>query len=162
MTLNLQHDLIKFLINKTSIEDASFIKFIDEQCPGLKGDVKSYSDCSYFNYYTIGISIMTKADHKTIDTIFLYSDTDKQYKEYKGTLPFPLSIKSNNVQVVKHFNREPEQKGGGGAAFKSIPIWIEFHEKLNPSTTMGITFNFMKSDWRDLENPLHFITLFIK
>lgn len=104
---------------------------------------------------------MTKQDMKTIDTVFCYSEKDKKFKPYTGPLPLSLSLKENNVQVLKRFNREPDAKGGG--KFKSTPIWIEYAVKLEScSKLLDITFNFTNSDWNDLENPIHFLTFFLK
>ncbi|KAL9654488.1 hypothetical protein ABK040_010508 [Willaertia magna] len=125
---------------------------------------KDFSDCSYINYFNLGIQVMTKPDHETIDTIFLYNnDKDKQFKKgYPGKLPFQLSFQENNVQLIKRLNKEPIKKGGGG----KIPIWLEYYftksSELDTSQLdkYGILFNFVNSNWSDLNNPIHFITLY--
>lgn len=153
------------LINPTQTSDPIFSKFIESLSDDplkRKCEVKKFSDCEYLNYYSLGISFMTKADFKTIDTIFCYSDKDKKFQKYNGELPLSISLDNTNVQIVKKFNKEPEAKGGGGSTFKSIPIWIEYSTILQSNHCLVTTFNFVKSDWRDLENPLHFITLFLK
>ena len=157
--------LTDILTTPTKTSDPTFVKFIES----LNSDplsrnceVKKFSDCEYWNYYLLGISFMTKSDFKTIDTIFCYSEKDKKFQKYCGELPLSISITSTNVDIVKLFNKEPEAKGGGGSAFKSIPIWIEYSTVLKTSHCLVSTFNFVNSDWRDLNNPLHFVTLFLK
>ncbi|KAG2382462.1 hypothetical protein C9374_005042 [Naegleria lovaniensis] len=160
-------DILYLLQNNVTITDPAFKFFIESLSPTNSSSApsceeKSFSDCKYINYYSLGLSIMTKQDMKTIDTVFCYSEKDKTFKPYCGPLPLSLSLKENNVQVLKRFNREPDAKGGG--KYKSTPIWIEFAVKLESTCPklLDITFNFTNSDWNDLENPIHFLTFFLK
>lgn len=113
-------------------------------------ELKAYPDAVYFNYYTLGISLVfipssghqtgaaTYEDH-ALDAIDIYNSRDKGEKANYVTFPLlPLEVKSADGQLTAESTGqdivralgEPERKGGGGGPSSgSISIWCEWSRR---------------------------------
>ncbi|KAL0478496.1 tpm [Acrasis kona] len=123
-------------------------------------EVKKYSDCTYWNYKKIGLSLCLKP-HNTksiIDTVYVYNKGIAQYSKYKGTLPKGLSMDLINVNVVKLLG-EPDKKGG-----ITVPVWISYESEKtsikNAECGVGVQIDFQHKSFGDLENPITVIAFF--
>jgi len=108
--------------------------------------VKEIKEYIYINYFEYGLSICFK--NKIMDSVILYNEGINGYKQFKENLPYNISWKLKNQDIVCKFG-DSKIKGGG----KGSNIWIAYEE-------LGIEFNFLNKSWEDVENPIIFITIF--
>lgn len=132
------------LLGSSPADSSDWIRRLDESAVP---EVKSYSDVVYFNYATLGLSLLfTPSDayklkagmqrselddtHLVVDSIDLYNTSTKTFKA------FPVSpIIVNRLEITKDMDGkkfvaalgEPDRKGGGtGPSSGSINIWCEW------------------------------------
>jgi hypothetical protein len=142
--------------------DGALIEFLNHLDPSYDQYVeeKKYSDCTYWNIRPLGISLLFKPNHEPkLDSIIVYNEGVDKFKAYQGNLPLGLTLKQNNVDIVKKLG-EPDKKGG-----HNIPVWISYETKSklpvnNRNKFSGLQFDFANKSFEDLNNPIRTITFF--
>eukprot|EP00029_Vermamoeba_vermiformis_P003339 TRINITY_DN13730_c0_g1_i1.p1 TRINITY_DN13730_c0_g1~~TRINITY_DN13730_c0_g1_i1.p1 ORF type:complete len:120 (+),score=21.35 TRINITY_DN13730_c0_g1_i1:33-362(+) len=94
-------DFYSLFGKKQSDPELAFISQLDG------AEIKEYSDCAYINFKKYGISFQfakTKSGEKTLDSVFVYSATNKQkFAKYLGSIPNEINFDMNNVDIVKKY-----------------------------------------------------------
>ena len=103
---------------------------------------------TYVSNYSKGYSLCF--ENNILNSIFYYNEGIQHFKEYKGVLPYNISLsKMKNVDIVKYLGDTPK-KGGG-----KYPIYLNYSH-------LGIEITFLNSNWNDTDNPIIFISIFEK
>lgn len=97
--------------------------------------VDDFDDCSYLNYFDLGISFRIKDDFSS--SMFLYGENDKDFKPYTGTTSEGITTTSSRKFIEETYGK-PSKSGGNGI----INYWILYDHK-------GIGFTF---DTKDIDN----------
>jgi hypothetical protein len=144
LTFFTKQDDIYNLLGK-SIEDDYFQELMkQENLTYISREIKDYL---YLSYPEQGISFCFV--NKILDCIFLYNEGAFKNKQYKEIIPYNITWKMLNKDIVSKFG-DTIKKGGG-----NVPIFLNYPR-------LGIEFNFVGKAWHDVENPLSHINLFKK
>ncbi|KAI9022183.1 hypothetical protein CLU79DRAFT_835326 [Phycomyces nitens] len=128
--------------------------------------IKTFSDCTYYSYHTLGLSFCFKptkqSDGSTVlilDSIDIYNGhTRDGFQPFTGQgYPCGLTATMEAHEIVA-LHGEPDRKGGGGKS--RVPCWIEYQFENNGQTKGGILIQLHGIDWEDREMGWTSLVLF--
>jgi hypothetical protein len=143
---SLPDDWFPLFGEKEQGEKLSFLKELGEPTRKVYGS-GTKSESTYVNFKPLGLSLLF--ENGCLDGVFLYKQGVDGYGEYKGKLPYEMSMSMNNVQIVKLLG-EPAKKTPKNNV---TPIWLEY-------TSKGITINFLYKSYDELNNPITSVAIF--
>ncbi|KAF4666468.1 hypothetical protein FOL47_004069 [Perkinsus chesapeaki] len=115
---------------------------------------KTYSDCSYIQSKSQGISMRLKGDQ--VDCVYVYSSSPKNkgYSRFQGDLPLDLTLDFRYADVAEALGVPADREGGKGnmecvAVYELIGVevgfdfrfWEECNDKTNPEVLYYCFFN---------------------
>ena len=139
------------LIGK-NIDDPEIKKIIDnKQQDGIqqftsKMFKQGENEIIYYSEEQGGISYCF--ENKVLTTIYLYNEFDKKFKQYKGDIPYGLSMKMVGGDFVCKFGEPNKKTGGAGKA----EIAMEYN-------ALGLEINFLARIW-DKNSPITYLALY--
>ncbi|KJE94591.1 hypothetical protein CAOG_05217 [Capsaspora owczarzaki ATCC 30864] len=107
--------------------------------------IARFPGSDYHNYPVLGLSLCFEKNLLT--AVHVYCEAVSGYTGYCGPLPHGISLKDNNVDIVKRLG-EPTVKGG-----KVVNVWIAYEE-------LGMQVDFSTKDWNDLDNKISSVALY--
>ncbi|KAF7731902.1 hypothetical protein EC973_007733 [Apophysomyces ossiformis] len=119
-------------------------------------DIKSFTDCTYYAYKSLGISFCFVPDGNRLrlDGIDLYNaQTRDGFQPFCGEYPCGLTSTMVAHEIVAMLG-EPDRKGGGGKT--RVPCWIEYQFK----DKGGLLIQLHGADWDDREMGWTSLVLF--
>ncbi|CAD8069628.1 unnamed protein product [Paramecium primaurelia] len=86
---------------------------------------------TYLMNYQEGFQL--EIQNNILKNVYLYGNHDKQFKPYKGVLPFGITFTMCNAHIVAKFGEPTSKQGGGpiniGISYDHIGIEITFQTK---------------------------------
>ena len=114
--------------------------------------IKAQAACSFYNFKTAGISIEVN-DKDTIDAIFLYSEGQDGYRQYKKSLPFGIKFTNNRKEMLEKFGKPSH-------SFSGYP---EGNYQCSDSfDSKGLTINYNTTDSTNMLATISYIILYLK
>jgi hypothetical protein len=88
---------------------------------------KRFKDSYYYSYKLCGLILRFENDKK-LSTIFLMSEGEEDFSEYKGKLPYNLDFNLNRSEVVSLIGK-PEYDGDSFYEYHQKRMTIDFNDK---------------------------------